>query len=195
MTAAAAARHHGDGADLRPGDARAVMGERARHVGAGAAIAVVLQHHVHEARAPEAAAAGRIAAEIAARIGDEAGARQGGVLERHAARVGNDAGIAVGNAGRLYLRDAALPTLLLCDMAIGTPRLIADYARRAVHAGSHEGVAWRRHLCRVARPLRLLRDPPGILMPGMILSVVPSRLVAGIGLRVVRGAMIRAGRS
>src|SRR5690348_15306450 len=63
MTAAATARHHGDGADLRAGDARAVMRERVRHVGAGALMAGLLKHHVHEARAPQAAAARRVAAE------------------------------------------------------------------------------------------------------------------------------------
>ena len=71
MAAAAAARHHRDRADLRSGNALAVIGERIRHVGAGAAIAGMLQHHVHEARAPQAATPGRVAAEVAARLSDD----------------------------------------------------------------------------------------------------------------------------
>src|SRR5215218_2411593 len=72
MTAPAAARHHCDGADLRTGDARPVMGERIRHIGAGATVTGLLKHHVHEPRAPQAAAAGRITADIAACLGYEA---------------------------------------------------------------------------------------------------------------------------
>src|ERR1700710_2350366 len=67
---AAAPPHHRDGADLRAGHALAVARERARHVRTGAVQAGVLQHHVHEARAPQAAAAGRIATDVAARLGD-----------------------------------------------------------------------------------------------------------------------------
>src|SRR4051812_2747064 len=72
MAAPAAARHHCDGADLRTGDARPVMGERIRHIGAGATVTGLLKHHVHEPRAPQAAAAGRITADIAACLGYEA---------------------------------------------------------------------------------------------------------------------------
>src|SRR5439155_9518739 len=70
MAAAAAARHHRNGADLRTGNALAVFCERTRHVRAGAAIAGVLQNHVREPRTPQAAASGRVAAEITARFGD-----------------------------------------------------------------------------------------------------------------------------
>ena len=73
MAAAAAAAHHGDGADLRTGDALAVLRERFRHVRTGAAMAGMLQHHVHEARAPQAAATGRVAAKVTARLGDDVG--------------------------------------------------------------------------------------------------------------------------
>src|SRR5207237_8704566 len=71
MAAAAAPSHDGDGADLRSGDALAVAGERTRHVGAGAAIAGMLKHHVHEARAPQAAASGRARAETTATFGHD----------------------------------------------------------------------------------------------------------------------------
>src|SRR4051794_6449943 len=72
MTTPTTARHHCDGADLRTGDARPVMGERIRHIGAGATVTGLLKHHVHEPRAPQAAAAGRITADIAACLGYEA---------------------------------------------------------------------------------------------------------------------------
>src|SRR4051812_3479179 len=64
--AAAAPPHDGNGADLRSRYALAVAGERIRHVGAGAAITGMLQHHVHEPRAPQPAAAGGIATEVTA---------------------------------------------------------------------------------------------------------------------------------
>src|SRR4051794_20187368 len=67
---AATPPHHRDGADLRSGYAPALACEGARHVRAGAVQSGVLQHHVHEARAPQPAAAGGIAADIAARLGD-----------------------------------------------------------------------------------------------------------------------------
>src|SRR4051794_14122272 len=87
MTAPAAARHDRDGADLRTGDTRAVMRERVRHVGAGAMVAGFLKHHVHEARAPQTAAAGRIAADIAARLGHEARATAEAAAARRAADI------------------------------------------------------------------------------------------------------------
>ena len=67
MTATAAA-HHGDGADLRAGDARAVAGIGPGQVSA-AGMAGTLEHHVHESAAPEAAPAGRIGADIFPRLG------------------------------------------------------------------------------------------------------------------------------
>src|SRR5207244_12090580 len=70
MSATAAPSHHRDGADLRPGHALALARERTRQIRAGAAITRMLQHHAHEAGAPQAAAAGRTAAEITARFGD-----------------------------------------------------------------------------------------------------------------------------
>jgi transposase, IS30 family len=70
--AAAATAHHCDGADLGSGYTRAVMGEGRREIRAGALMAGLFQHHVHEPRAPQAGAAGRIGAEIVPRLGDEA---------------------------------------------------------------------------------------------------------------------------
>src|SRR4051812_25612385 len=43
----------------------------------------MLQHHVHEARAPQAAAAGGIAADVAPRLGDDIGRAETGA-RRHA---------------------------------------------------------------------------------------------------------------
>src|SRR5205085_4166915 len=64
MSAAAAPSHHRDGAKLRSRHVLAVARERTRQIRAGAAITRMLQHHVHEACAPQACAAGRIAADI-----------------------------------------------------------------------------------------------------------------------------------
>src|SRR4051812_15846513 len=73
MAAAATARHHGDGTDLRSRDALAVMRERARHVGARALMTGALQHQIHESRAPQAASTGGVAtSDIAARRFDDA---------------------------------------------------------------------------------------------------------------------------
>src|SRR6185437_3877471 len=71
--AATAPPHHGDRADLRAWYPPSVVRKGTRHVRARAAMAGLLQHHVHEPRAPEATAAGGIAADIAARVGDEVG--------------------------------------------------------------------------------------------------------------------------
>ncbi len=71
MAAALAAREHGDGADFRLGDAPAVIGEGARGVGIGSRIAELGQHEIHEGRAPQPFALGRIGAEIFARLGDQ----------------------------------------------------------------------------------------------------------------------------
>ncbi len=67
-------RHHRRRRYHRGGRAEAVG-----HVRAGAAVAGPLQNHVHEPRAPQSAAAGRIAAEMAARLGNDPmrDARQG----------------------------------------------------------------------------------------------------------------------
>src|SRR5262249_7114734 len=110
MAAAAAARHHRDGADLRTGDTRSVMRERARHVGAGTLMAGVLQHHVQEARAPQAASAGRIAAEITARLGDEARSATEAAARGRTTAVGVRiiAGLGIAEATRLQLLRVAL---------------------------------------------------------------------------------------
>ena len=105
---AAAPPHHRDGADLRARDALAVACERARHVRAGAVQTGVLQHHVHEARAPQAAATGGIAADVAARLGDHIrGAETGG--RRHAA-------LCEGNRARLL--DTSVPTPCVREVAM-----------------------------------------------------------------------------
>src|SRR3569832_2425925 len=68
--AATAPAHHRDGSDLR---ARHATPEEQITLGeiAAALVAGLAQHLVHERAAPEAAAAGRIGAEIAARFGAE----------------------------------------------------------------------------------------------------------------------------
>lgn len=71
MTAAAASTHDGDCANPRAGDPSPVMRERTRHVGARSLMPGAFQNHVHEAGAPEPAAAGRIAADIATGFGDD----------------------------------------------------------------------------------------------------------------------------
>src|SRR5262247_3520271 len=107
------------------------------------------------------------------------------MFEGHAAGVGDDARLAVGEAAWSHLGDAALPTRGLGGTPKGMPGLIPDDTRRAVQAGSHEGIAGRRHWRRVARPARPPHDLP-IMISRMISSLVPSRLMTGIALRVVR---------
>src|SRR5262249_20695083 len=95
MAATAAARHDGNRANLRTGDAGSIAGKRTRHVGAGALVARTFQHQSHEGRAPQAGPARRVAAEITARFRDET---------RTAAEAGDAAG--GGHAGS---RSASAP--------------------------------------------------------------------------------------
>ena len=71
MAAAPAAREHGNGADLWLGDPLAIGGKRFRRVRSGAGISDLGQHEIHEGRAPQPLAGGRIGAEIFARLGDQ----------------------------------------------------------------------------------------------------------------------------
>src|SRR5581483_1104786 len=59
--------HDGDRPDLRAGDARAVTRVSPGEV-AAAGMAGAPEHHVHEGAAPQAAAAGRIGADVSARL-------------------------------------------------------------------------------------------------------------------------------
>src|SRR3954454_18768940 len=149
-------------------------------------MAGMLQHHVHEPRAPQAAAAGRIAAEIAASLGDETGPGRRSGFEGHAARVRN--GIAVGKAARSSRGDVTLCWNSLQGAPVERPRLIANETRRADGCRNDGGIAERRPSFRL---------PSGIsmVMPEMISRVLPSRVMTNMGLRMVRLAMIRAGRS
>src|SRR5260221_14383470 len=132
MSAAAAPSHHRDGTDVGSGHAVAVARKRTREVRAGAAITRMLQHHVHEARAPQASAAGWIAADITPCFGDDIrrtqAARDGGGA-RSSARP--DAGIAIGKASRLHLRHA-LPARPARDMAV----MIVNGVTACVSAGT-----------------------------------------------------------
>src|SRR6185312_15053581 len=73
MAAVLTAREHRNGADLRPGNAMAVLRERPGGIRTGAGVADLGQNEIHEARAPEAIAAGRVGAEIFARLDNELG--------------------------------------------------------------------------------------------------------------------------
>src|SRR5207302_1615116 len=79
----------------------------------------VLQHHVHETRAPQAATPGRIAADIAARLGDEAGsaARGHSAAAARGVRVVAGQGV-VAETARLQLRRAALEARAACMMPV-----------------------------------------------------------------------------
>ena len=59
--------HHGDGADLRAVNARAVTRVAPGEI-AAAGMAGLLEHHVHEGAAPQARAPGRVGADILARL-------------------------------------------------------------------------------------------------------------------------------
>src|SRR4029077_18101460 len=65
--AATAASHHGDGTDLRAGDARAVAGVGACDIPA-TCMPVALKHQVHESAAPKAAALCGVGPDIFARL-------------------------------------------------------------------------------------------------------------------------------
>ena len=136
--AAAAPAHHRDGADLRAGNALAVARERARHVRAGAVMTGVLQHHVHEARAPQTAAAGGIAADIAARLGDHIGRAETRRTRDAAAEArSRRLALALAKPRDLHLRDAALPARRARDvpmmtMSVVTSRMMADVMRVSV---------------------------------------------------------------
>src|SRR5689334_222222 len=72
---AAATRHHRDGADLRAGDAMAILRIGAGEV-AAAFMAGLFQHHVHEGAAPQAVPPGGVAAEVPASFGDQIAAAE-----------------------------------------------------------------------------------------------------------------------
>ena len=91
-------------------------------------MAGLLQHHVHEACAPQAAAPGGIAADIAARVGDEIGrteaARRGGCCpaEFRRGRIirHRDAGIGIGEAAGPHSRHAGVPARQPRDVPVMT---------------------------------------------------------------------------
>src|SRR3569833_3751550 len=120
--AAAASAHHRDRSDLRAGDALAITREVAGQIGAGAAMAGMLQHHVHEPCAPQATAAGRIAAKIAARLGDDAGSTKAARRHRHTLGCGggHEARLRISKAARAQLRYAAFPARCACVVAMVT---------------------------------------------------------------------------
>src|SRR5262249_14007120 len=76
--ASATAAHDGDGADLRPRDAGPVARVSAGEI-AAARVTGVLEHHVHERAAPQAAAPGGVGADVFARLDDQRIARASAV--------------------------------------------------------------------------------------------------------------------
>src|SRR5258708_14312906 len=138
MTAAAPA-HDGDGADLGTGAGLGLRGKRGSSIRAGAVIAGMLQHQIHEPRAPQAAAVGGIAAEVAARFGHEArGAKAGETADAGRSTgidAGTGAGIGIGKPARLHLRDAAIPVRCARYMAIVVPVMMLGVMPDVMGAG------------------------------------------------------------
>lgn len=117
MTAALAAAEHRDGTDFRLGNAAAVLGERFGGIGIGAGIAELGEHHVHEGRAPQPLAVGRIGAEIFARFADQLWPAEHRPLWRFGHR---QAGETSGRLVRLTLGRVRRNLLLLnCAMRLG----------------------------------------------------------------------------